>query len=202
MGDVIRYVSLRGVADGRLRKTVDQGRGLLDTGASQTVISPELATRLGAKIIPQGTQIEGKLVDEAVLDLRVAGDGGTCGRIRLTVVVDAYCCAKAPPDDDIIVGHDDMQKVRLGILLHPDPRPKMQFVFCDSDAADGNGPKSARAAIRRTRGVRRSVRSGYLTTVRHARPGQRCPRWQATAVACFVVHGATGWYEVNNEHPG
>jgi len=114
MGDVLATVDLLGLdAEGRPQRTA-AARALVDTGASISIISKELALACGALELPAVAMLEGKMRRGAMLALRPAEP--RCAYVALAVVVDDALLERARVA--MILGHDYLQKQRVAIYMH------------------------------------------------------------------------------------
>jgi len=89
MGDIVRKVNICGLtSDGEILKCVAGVDALIDTGSTTTVISVELAARLGGRNLKKHrTQINNRSVPLKLVGIKLNAAG--CDEDALTVAVDA-----------------------------------------------------------------------------------------------------------------
>lgn len=128
MGDIYRRVNVCGMKDGR-RQQCRTVRGLLDTGATSSVIGRELAEAVGGQVEADMDYCDGHYVDTMAAEIQV--NEVDCPPKRRHVIVSDRLAAKAKPGAEMIIGSDYMQRTRMAIMLSTDPQD--EFVGCRTD---------------------------------------------------------------------
>ncbi len=132
MGDIFRKVKVCGLTDAGGVLGCQTVEALLDSGASTTVVSAELAKKLGGKMLAgMDAHIEGRDVPLKLIGLKMEAPG--CRVSALTAAVDTSLVARAgaAPDGStthVIVGHDYLQ--RGFARLQFSPKSAEQTVSC------------------------------------------------------------------------
>jgi len=110
MGDIVKQVDICGL-DGKGRRfRCASATALVDSGASKTVISEDLAERIGGGMLGIPIEIEGRKIPLklAAVTLRAKG----CGIDALAVAVDDKLISRAGHGAEVILGHDYLQNKR------------------------------------------------------------------------------------------
>jgi hypothetical protein len=118
MGEILRKVKVCGLdVEGNVRgcRVVD---AIVDTGATQSVIGSELAHELGGQHIGVAAMVEGHKVPGTVLMVEL--DASRCTPQAAAVIVDDGLAERAAPAQ-MVLGHDYMQRTRVGILFSNEP---------------------------------------------------------------------------------
>ena len=93
--------------------------GVVDTGATISVISENAAKSIGAQLVRDAVSLDGVYHAIAIVEIRVDATG--CGWRRWPVVVSNGLAARAGPDASMIVGHDYLQQWRGRLVFGPMP---------------------------------------------------------------------------------
>lgn len=118
MGNIVRKVEVCGLTGaGELGKCV-LANAVVDTGATKTVITPELAAHVRASRTPVKSPIEGRKIPVNLTMMKLHEPG--CDYAIIPAAVDAKLAARAGKTDDgkridVILGHDYTQEYKATI---------------------------------------------------------------------------------------
>lgn len=115
MGDIIRKVAVCGLTEGGKTIQCADAAALVDPGSTMTVISSDLARRVGGRMLPKKfhATIEGRKVPLKLTALTLKAQG--CKIDALTVAVDDTLVSRAGDKVEMILGHDYLQRKHAGL---------------------------------------------------------------------------------------
>lgn len=132
MGDIIRKVEVCSLTESGKQGRCETVDALIDTGASSTVISDRLASRLGGNALPAayGATIEGKSFPRKLTSVKLKEHA--CGLEAIAVVVSDTLVARAARPVEVVLGHDYLQRKRVALMY--DENVAKQKVVCRGKA--------------------------------------------------------------------
>jgi hypothetical protein len=122
VGDILRKITVCGLNSKGDPLNCQTVTALIDTGATQTVISSKIDKKLGGFQIPQTVEIENREVRQRLAAVELDAPG--CRANVIAAAVDDELVARAGNDEDgapiqAILGHDYLQRERGALRYAP-----------------------------------------------------------------------------------
>jgi hypothetical protein len=115
VGDIVTTIEICGIDEHSHTVHCRKLSALVDTGASQTVISAKLAESLGGMKLPYPTGIEERDIPQCLAAVHLEAPGCRMNVVAAAVDDELLSRAGAGPDGkplDVILGHDYLQRER------------------------------------------------------------------------------------------
>ncbi len=140
MGDILRKVEICQLTQDGVKRRCETVDALIDPGASSTVITSELATRLRGGVFPSkfDATIEGRKFPLKLTAVKLDAPGCTADT-PMTVVVGSDLVARAEHKVDMLLGHDYLQKRH--VALQYAERTEAQTAACAPSTVKRRGRK-------------------------------------------------------------
>lgn len=120
MSDIFRQVNINAPDISGYPGPTHSYIALMDSGASISVISEEMAEEMGVDVFAGRARLGGRSYKRARLYITLEGED--CSEQRIDAVVSTRIARKAGPKAQMILGHDYFQKANTIIAYTKDPR--------------------------------------------------------------------------------